>query len=190
MDAVLLDSCQEHCICGLLPWAITPLVVTSIFCALWTQSGGVGGDVPIIQQQQELTEHAPGVVESDAKNRQDESKEKGDIDIGAPAGDMDMDDPSEEMPKGQSEEYMSSPGEEEAKIQSDKVLFQWVARGWSNTTRYKFGIQHEVPQVVTAPKTSLVGRAVVPSELCDYLKQEHDMAKAVKADDAAVPVHL
>jgi hypothetical protein len=56
--------------------------------------------------------------------------------------------------------------------------------------RYKFGIQHKVPQVVTAPKTSLVGRAVAPSELCDYLKQEHNVAKAAKADDAAIPVHL
>ncbi len=149
MDAILLDSCRERCICGLLPRAITPLVVTSIFCALWTQSGGVGGDIPIIQQQQELTEHALGVVELDAKNRQDESKEKGDIDIGAPAGDMDMDDPLEGTPKGQSEEYTSLPGEEEANIQSDKVLFQWVAQGWSNTTRYEFRIQHEVPQVVT-----------------------------------------
>jgi hypothetical protein len=85
---------------------------------------------------------------------------------------------------------MSLPGEEEAKIQSDEVLFQWVAWGWSNTMRYKFRIQYEVPQVVTAPETSLVGRAVAPSELRDYLKQEHDMVKATKADDAAIPVQL
>jgi hypothetical protein len=123
MDAVLLDLCQERCIRGLLPWAITPLVITSIFCTLWTQSGGVRGDVPVIEQQQELTEHTPGVVALDTKNRQDESKGKGDIDIGAPAGDMDMDDSSENMPKGQLEEYTSLPGEEEAKIQSDEVLF-------------------------------------------------------------------
>ncbi len=78
MDAILLKECQERRIGGLLFRAITPLVVTSIFRALWSKSRGVEGDVPVIQQ--ELPEHAMGAVDNSELDR----NETGDIDIGAP----------------------------------------------------------------------------------------------------------
>jgi hypothetical protein len=63
-------------------------------------------------------------------------------------------------------------------------------QGSSDATRYKFGIQQEVLKVSVAPKTARAYKAVPPSELCDSIKQEYDVAKAIKANDAAVPVHL
>jgi hypothetical protein len=44
--------------------------------------------------------------------------------------------------------------------------------------------------VLAAPETVIVDKAVATVDLCDSLKQEHNMAKAVKVDEAAVPVHL
>jgi hypothetical protein len=44
-------------------------------------------------------------------------------------------------------------------------------------------------QVPVAQKTVHANNAVAPSDLCDSLKQEHDVAKVVKVDDLAVPVH-
>ncbi len=175
MDAVLLEVCRERHIRGLLFQAITPLVVTSIFRALWSKSGGVEGDVPVIQQ--ELPEHATGAVDNSELDR----NEKGDIDIGAPSGDMDMIDSSEGVHKGQleAEENTSSPEEEDARLQLDKeVLFKWVAWGWSNTTRHDFGIHQDVPQRITIPETSLGNGAVASAKLCDYIKEEYDVAKA------------
>ncbi len=96
--------------------------------------------------------------------------EMGDIDIGAPLGDMDSIDSWEGVHKGQpeAEENMSLPEEEEARLQSDKeVLFKWVAWGWSNTTRYDFGIHQDVLQVITVSETSPGNEAVTSAELCD-----------------------
>jgi hypothetical protein len=104
MDVILLDECWERCIHSLLPWAITPLVVLTIFWALWSQSGGVGRDVSIIQQ--ELTEHATGEGTQIMENRESETKEE---------RDMAMDAPSKEGSKDQTEEDTSLPLEEEAK---------------------------------------------------------------------------
>ncbi len=106
---------------------------------------------------------------------------------------MDSIDSSEGVHKGQleAEENTSFPEEEDARLQSDEeVLFKWVAQGWSNTTRHDLGIHQDVPQVITVPETSPSNRAVASAELCDHLKEEYDVAKAVKADDVAVSVHL
>jgi hypothetical protein len=78
MDVMLLDlHCKRH-ICSLLHQAITPLVATAIFCALWSHTGGVGRDVTLIQQ--ELTEHAMKVgakgTDKDSKNMGEPSREK------------------------------------------------------------------------------------------------------------------
>jgi hypothetical protein len=140
-----------------------PLVITSIFRALWSKSGGVEGEVPIIQQ--ELPEHAMGAVDNSELDR----NETGDIDIGAPSGDMDSIDSLEGVHKGQSEaeENTSLPEEEDARLQLDKkVLFKWVARGWSNTTRHDFGIHQDVSQVITIPETCLGNGAIASAELC------------------------
>jgi hypothetical protein len=78
MDVMLLDARCKHCICSLLRQAITPLVVRTIFCTLWTHTGGGGRDVTIIQQ--ELTEHATRVevqgTDKESKNIGEHSEVK------------------------------------------------------------------------------------------------------------------
>ncbi len=165
MDALLLEACREQRIRGLLFQDIMLLVVTSIFHALWFRSGGVEGDVPVIQQ--ELPEHAMDAVDNSELDR----NETGNIDLGAPLGDMDSIDSLEGVHKGQleAEENTSLPEEEEARLQSnEEVLFKWVAWGWSKTTRHNFGIHQDVPQVITVPETSPGNGAVTSAELCDH----------------------
>jgi hypothetical protein len=103
-----------------------------------------------------------------------------------------MSTPPETGPNGQTNDYTSWPSEEESKIQAqaDEAILRGIARGWSNATRYKFGIQQEVSKESVAPKTSHAYKAVAPLDLCDFIKQEHGVAKAMKADDATVPAHL
>ncbi len=69
MDVMFLDTHCKCCIHSLLHWAITPLVVAAIFCALWTHTGGVDRDVIIIQQ--ELTEHTTwgGAQDTDRESK-------------------------------------------------------------------------------------------------------------------------
>jgi hypothetical protein len=56
--------------------------------------------------------------------------------------------------------------------------------------RYKFGSQQEISKVSVAGRTAHDYKAVTLLDPCDSIKQAHDMAKAVKANDATVPVHL
>jgi hypothetical protein len=86
----------------------------------------------------------------------------------------------------------SWPPAEEGKIQTqaEEAILRETVRGWSNAMRYKFGIQQEASKVTVALKTTNARKAVIPTDLCHSIKQEHDMAKAMKANDAAVPVHL
>jgi hypothetical protein len=51
-----------------------------------------------------------------------------------------------------------------------------LARGWSPSTRHKFGVTEET--------------ASEAAEILDALRFNHDIAKAVKSDDARVPVEL
>ncbi len=50
-----------------------------------------------------------------------------------------------------------------------------LARGWSPTTRHKFGITEETAEA---------------TEILSDLRLNHDIAKAVKSDDVRVPVEL
>jgi hypothetical protein len=57
-------------------------------------------------------------------------------------------------------------------------------RRWSPTTRYEFGVQEENEVETPPPLPPPI------QEICNNLKQEHDIAKAVKVDKAVVPVEL
>jgi hypothetical protein len=89
--------------------------------------------------------------------------------------------PPEKGPKGRTDDNTSRP---------PARMKLGIAQGWSNAMRYKFGIQQEASKIPVDPKTAHANKAVAPSDLCDSIKQEHDVTKAMKADDAAVPVHL
>ena len=52
------------------------------------------------------------------------------------------------------------------------------------TTRYEFGVPEEGEMTTFTPFQHPI------QEICNNLKQEHNIAKAVKADDAVVPVEL
>jgi hypothetical protein len=103
-----------------------------------------------------------------------------------------MSTPPENGPKSWTIDYMSWPPEEESKIQAqaEEAILRGITRGWSNAMRYKFGSQQEISKVSVAGKTAHDYKAVTLLDPCDSIKQAHDMAKAVKANDATVPVHL
>ena len=84
-----------------------------------------------------------------------------------------------------------------------------LARGWSEFTRRKFGVQDWLlprkgdEDVVALESNSGTGDGILPEsssaaeiqesdlrEVLINLKEKHDIAKAVKADDARVPVEL
>jgi hypothetical protein len=59
-----------------------------------------------------------------------------------------------------------------------------MVQRWLPTMRYEFGGQEENKVETPPPLPPPI------QEICNNLKQEHNIAKAVKADDAVVPVEL
>jgi hypothetical protein len=176
MDEVLLAERRAQ---GVLQRSITPIVVLAIFCSLWSDNGGgdMGSDVP----QQRLP----------SNDKTGEEMDKGGQDV------------IEDQVLEEQEEHHEVIEE----VEVDNKVCRWASscpqltngpfRTW---TRWEAEIgqltEAETDQVMEADTGQLMEplprEPIEPSPLALFakLKQEHDLAKAVKSDDAEVHIDL
>ncbi len=171
LDDALLDRCRKRRICCLLPWSITPLVASATFCALWSELEG--GARPADAEQPGLTSHGKLEMESSKEEVIRRINWKGEGTKLNTADEVRLDGQMVDSKAGLDETMVDSG------VSEDTI--RKLARSWSPTTRYEFGIKEE---------TSSQTGGIETAEILEDLRVKHDIAKAVKADDEKVPVEL
>jgi hypothetical protein len=171
MDEALLDKCRDRRIRSVLQRAVTPLIISAVFQAMWLDAGGDTGHTGV--EQPELTLHETNADYND-------------------------------------EDGMTING------RKTEEAIRRLAQRWSHTTGYDFGVQDEDSSSELARREShtTLGNSAMQDEdsssdqvehncleiehiiaprshmILNKLKDKHHIAKAVKADDAKVPVEL
>jgi hypothetical protein len=169
MDEALLDKCRDRRIWSVLQRAVTPLIISAIFHAMWLDVGGDTGHTGV--EQPELTLHETNT------------------------------------------DYNDEDGMTIDRRKTEEAIRRLTQR-WSHTTHYDFGVQDEDSSSELAWRelhTTLGNSAmqdedsssgqvehegleiehiVAPwsHEILNELKDKHNIAKAVKADNAKVPM--
>ena len=87
-------------------------------------------------------------------------------------------------------EEVNRPSDDQSSSEELEALLRVAAQDWSPITRYKFGFNSRRPRGSIASKEIKSLPPTAHEAVLDKVKFEHDLAKAVKADDAEVPVHL
>jgi hypothetical protein len=171
LDDALLNRCRERRIRSLLPRSITPLVASATFCALWSELEG--GARPADAEQPGLTLHGKLEKESSKEEVIRRINWKGEGTKLNTADEIRLDGQMVDSKAGLDETMVDSGASEDT--------IRKLARSWSTTTRYEFGIKVE-----TSSRTGGIKMA----EILEDLRVKHDIAKAVKADNAKVSVKL
>ncbi len=171
LDDALLNRCRERQIRSLLPQSITPLVALATFRALWSELEG--GARPTDAEQPGLTLHGKLETESSKEEVIRRINWKGEGTKLNTADEVRLDGQMVDSEAGLDETMVDSGASEDT--------IRKLARSWSPTTRYEFGIKEE---------TSSQTGGIETAEILEDFRVKHDIAKAVKADDAKVPVEL
>jgi hypothetical protein len=184
MDNTLLDDQRKHHIHSIIQRTITPLVVLAVFRAMWTDKGGDSGNVGVEQPRLTVHETATGGGVKWSGNKESGEEIYNRVEDKWMASNKEGRYDSVDMNTGLLEDgYKEVTRRETVKKSREDAICQSV-RGWSSATRYEFGVQEE------SEGGNLIPLPPPIQEICANLKYEHDIANAVKADNAVVLVEL
>ncbi len=198
MDAALLDKCRERRIKTVLQRGITPLIASTVIRALWSNRGGGMSKGGTTAQPEQLTVH-----NERAKDVTTEQPEPLTLHEGVRTKDIKS---GRRLAKAGSKKEKGEHMKSSIMNSLTELEITHLARGWSEFTRRKFGVQDWLlprrggdenlgvaardAMLLESSSEAAEIRVSDLSEVLFNLKEKHDIAKAVKADDARVPVEL
>ena len=190
-DKLLLPRCSSsRCLPFKIEESITPLVVTSIFGALWGISGGVIGSTSSDESGEQHIDSVDNAAQKQGKAEEED-------------GDKEWVDPQAKRvdPQAEMESICMSEGSA-VPLSTDTAVDSMIqSNGCESAAKILNLGAIERPEQCTASNVVasrcdgaianvLPDHHVDNGDLQRRVKEQHDLAKAVKSDDAAVPVHL
>jgi hypothetical protein len=160
----------NHRDCSLLLRSLPSIVVAAVFWSMW---GRVEGGLSAICLNTRQGDEHRGQVDGDLHMEPMELEEDG------------MEEEEEEVDTAGREELNGTSGDRSSSEELEAQL-RVAAQDWSPITRYNFGFDSGI--IASKEIKSLPPAA--HEAVLDKVKFEHDLAEAVKADDAEVPIHL
>ena len=178
MDDVLIPDRRAR---NIIQRGITPIVVSAIFHALW--SNGMGFVTVGDMAQQELTVHE--------ENDTDETGREAEV-VRVEGGEDEKEEEVNREENGWRSGWRSRPPMARVGISTSSVDTRWEAE----TVQLKandstaMNLSESLALSLLEPVHEHINQSPLERELFAKLKQEHDLTKAVKSDDAEVPVDL
>ena len=174
MDNVLLPDRRAR---NIMQRCITPIVVSAIFRAMW--SNGMGFVTASDMVQQELTVHE--------ENDTDETGREAEV-VRVGVGEDEKEEEVNGEENGWRSGWRSRPPMARVGITTSSVDTRWEAETRPMTP--DIDLSESLALSLSEPVHEHINQSPLERELFAKLKQEHDLAKAVKSDDAEVPVDL
>jgi hypothetical protein len=171
MDEALLDKCRDRQIQSVLQQAVTPLIISAVFCAMWLHTGGDTGHTGV--EQPELTLHETNADYND-EDGITINRRKTEVAIRRLA------------------QRWSHTTHYDFRVQDEDSSSE-LARREPHTTLGNSAMQDEDSSSDQVEREGLeIEHIVAPRshEILNEFKDKHDISKAVKADDTKVPVEL